>query len=443
MPEAFPDPRAGSVYEHDGHNVVLERPHSAEPNVWIAHPVDNPERREFVARAYLIGRAPISVGTGEIPASVPVSTPAPIPTVAPSTRRRRQAAEGASEAQAPAPAQPTCPACHVVYTGALGVAHRCARVLESQCMACNMINTTALTAAVAPAYPYLCTQCIQQNTRVCKTCSRVITGTTRSGSVCNQCTTLMDINIWTRLHGQARGNSVIVEVGSHRPFAVEIECYVLPAESTIDASQTPGTHWDRAQDGSIRPEEGGVRPTEFRSPPFRGDEGLAMLSTDVKKIRAMGYRANKSCGLHVHVDAIDLKTGDLAALNKFGNWIQNDLYKFVAPSRTGNQYCRKLNGTLSNERYHWLNLKPSWDRHRTVEFRLHHGITIPERTTEWVKVCLAIVEKGLRIGYQSRCPSMSLMEMLGFTEFQKKYWTSISKALHGERAVLNGASLDQ
>lgn len=304
-------------------------------------------------------------------------------------------------------------------------------------MGCGNIHSAGLTSPRPPDFPYLCSTCIGANVRVCKTCAAVMRGSARSITVCDSCTPLQPQNVWGRMNSVARGNDIHVETVSYRSFACEVECYILPGEVTMPDGN-PGDKWDRTSDGSIRPESGALSGSarEFRSPPFRGDGGLAMLFADMKKIRAMGYRANKSCGFHVHVDAIDLKDTDLVALNRFGCWIQDDIFKLVATSRTDNQYCQKLSNSISGgDRYMWLNLKPSWQKHRTVEFRLHHGITMPDRATEWVKVCLAIVEKGLRLGYQGSRPSGATMDLLGFTKFQKDYWSAVSKALHGTRGI--------
>lgn len=435
MPQPIPEPRVGAVYEFDGARVVLERPHVVEPNVWIAHLEVAPNTRRFVGRPWLLQHAPLVEGTGEVqqPAPQPVAPVAQeVPVESARAGRRR-------DTPAPEPVIPHCPACNEAYQGELGTSHRCARVLECTCMGCGSIAAGSLASPRPPEFPYLCNTCVSANVRVCKTCAAVVRGVSRSISICDTCNPLQPNNIWGRMNNQARGNDIYVETASRRAFACEVECYIMPGE-VEEEDGTPGIQWDRASDGSIRPENGALNGSarEFRSPPFRGDGGLAMLSAEIKKIRQMGYRANKSCGFHVHVDAIDLKDSDLSALNRFGGWIQDDIFKLVATSRVDNQYCQKLGSRLTSDRYMWWNLKPSWTKHRTVEFRLHHGITMPERATEWVKVCLSIVEMALRLGYGNRRPTGNVMDLLGFTKFQKDYWTAVSKALHGAQGITQG-----
>jgi hypothetical protein len=84
-----------------------------------------------------------------------------------------------------------------------------------------------------------------------------------------------------------------------------------------------------------------------------------------------------------------------------------------------------------SDRYKWLNLS-AYERHRTVENRLHHGTTLPERTLEWAKVCMLIVERGMKLGHLPARPAgQSLFDLLLFTPYQKNYWTRIAQKLHG------------
>jgi len=133
---------------------------------------------------------------------------------------------------------------------------------------------------------------------------------------------------------------------------------------------------------------------------------------------------------------------DRKALYKFGNWVQEDIYKLVARSRTNGQYCKKLSTTMDRaDRYVWLNMRHAFDRHRTCEFRLHHGTTQPDRIVEWVKVCLRIVEMGLKLGRSRTRPDGSMFDLLGFNAYEREYWTDVARSLHGADVAFtaNGA----
>jgi hypothetical protein len=151
---------------------------------------------------------------------------------------------------------------------------------------------------------------------------------------------------------------------------------------------------------------------------------------DVAAYRKMGYRGNASCGLHVHIDALDLSNADRTALFRFGRWIQDDMYKLVSPGRAASMYCLKLGRNFPRARYHWLNLL-AYQKHRTVEVRLHHGTTNPERIGEWVKLCLRVVEMGLKLGRLSRKPEMTMFQLLDLTPYEVAYWTEVGKSIHG------------
>ena len=450
-----PEPRVGSIYDHDGVRVRLVRQHSQDVNIWISVPVDNDQQRGFIGRPWIIAHAPIALGPDVVGGEATVTPPLSVSNQPPEPEEMTQA-----EAETPVrrprqpravvppvvvPAQPVCPGCSQTYTGVLGERHVCDSVLERRCVACHGVNMASFAVVVPPAYPHLCPSCVTGGVKVCRQCGNSFSGTSRSltAIVCNVCTPLMDGNIWLGMpSNRAYGNNIRVEVPSLRSFAVEVECYCMPGE-VQEPYSSPGPNWIKKTDGSIRPESGSTGGAEFVSPPYFGDGGLAMLNTAVKKIRNMGYRANKSCGLHVHVDALDFKTAEFEALNRFGLWIQNDVYKLVAPSRSGNHFCQEINNRVeASERYRWMNMKPAWDRHRTVEFRLHHGVTNPERVYEWVKVCLSIVERGLRYGHLPTKPNLQFFDLLGLSKFQQDYWKSVAHGLHrGQVITFDGREL--
>ncbi len=120
-----------------------------------------------------------------------------------------------------------------------------------------------------------------------------------------------------------------------------------------------------------------------------------------------------------------LSATDRSDLHKFGTWIEGDLYSFVARSRREVIYARPLSEPVhsGNERYRWLNINPAFEKHKTVEVRLHHGTTDPDRVVEWAKVCLRIVERGLRLGTLPEKPNLDVFKLLDFTPYQRAYWS--------------------
>ncbi|MDX6768942.1 MAG: amidoligase family protein [Elusimicrobiota bacterium] len=219
---------------------------------------------------------------------------------------------------------------------------------------------------------------------------------------------------------------MVTETRSHRPFGVEIESYLIPSQASIPRESIQ--HWQETTDGSIHPDEIEEEVTEiveWRSPPFVGDAGLEALRRDVQKIRDMGFRTNRTCGVHVHCDVSDTTKEERQALLRFGVWIENDIYSFVAPSRREVPYARPLSesGGSGNARYKWLNAEPSFERHKTVELRLFSGTTTPDVVVESVKLSLRIVERGLRLGMLAEKPQGDVFKLLGLTKFEKDYWS--------------------
>jgi hypothetical protein len=428
-------PAIGEVWNVNGCNVVLSQRHRWDQNVWVATERASGIQR-FVSNEWMVANPTARISQADDqPGLVPEPVPAPVPQ--PVLRRRTvdvaeqvvRAAldEDPAENEDPAPTQQSeCPACHDRYTGVLGVDHQCVAVMRVACTACNKVNPSDIARPVRPFF--LCPECVTRGIRVCKKCGEA---SVIEHSLCEECDKIKDESVWFRVGMRAVGNDIVQEVKSHRPYSVEIECFLMPA-NTVMAVGNPGEFWEKVGDGSITGDRGNSGTAEFRSPPHKGDSGLAKIYTAVNNIRSMGYRANRTCGLHVHIDAIDTTELQRGYIRKFCSWIEGDIFKLVARNRRGNQYCSDLGGATSRgDRYRWLNLE-AYEKHGTLEFRLHHGTTQPERTVEWVKVCLSMFEMGLQIGRLANKPDSSLFHLLGFSAYQVKYWTTVAKSLHGD-----------
>lgn len=399
---------------HNGQQVTLVGPTVEDSSVWIAE-------RSNGGVVYLSAET-IAAALGSVPPYTPVTADlaaAPAEPEAP-----------AAPAAAPAtePERPACPACQRPYTGTLGTEHRCERIKQVSCLNCRVADTEAL--ADPPLAGLICARCASQGHFICKHCGRAKQGS-RMPDVCDSCNPLQANDIWVQ-GIKAIGNDVTVLTRCHRPFAVEVESFRDPSRAETEGRVSGLVGWHRGSDGSIHPDEGCTSPTEWRSPPFRGDAGLRQLVADIEVIRKGGFRANDSCGLHVHIDMSDTNEEERQALHKFGKWVQAGMFKLVAASRANNTFCKKLTSydTDKSDKYRWLSIQ-SYSRHRTVEFRLHHGITQPDIVAEWVKLCLRVVDRGMKLGNLSSAPSDSLFTLLGLTEYEKRFWSARAKKLHG------------
>jgi hypothetical protein len=231
---------------------------------------------------------------------------------------------------------------------------------------------------------------------------------------------------------QPQGNFFVTETRSRRLYSVEMECYRNPSEAVTERRRIPNV--EESDDPSIHPpaNEEVAETRELRLGPFVGDGGLKILRDQVQAYRDQGFRANHSCGLHVHVDMVDTAQPDRQALLKFCRWIEDDMFRLVAPSRDGNTYSQRIGSNRRNwdsQRYIWANVIPAFRAHGTAEFRLHHGITQPDRVVEWVKLVLKLVEAGLKYGRMTRRPAETLYNLLGLTSYEREYWEAIKERL--------------
>lgn len=235
---------------------------------------------------------------------------------------------------------------------------------------------------------------------------------------------------------------------SARTFGVEIECHLPPGKThgnlaeyirrhaRVSARCRNYTHetvsyWKLVQDGSLGFDRGAS--VEVVSPILSGEEGLLEVARVMSAIQAFGAFVSKRCGFHVHVYAgdLNLKQMQSVAIN-FVN-CETAFDALVQPSRRGNenqfilsnrigfggsceneminraiaayesadsivQLCRiagstNINGSYAT-RYRKLNFD-SYHRYRTVEFRQHGGTVDALKATNWVRLCIAFVEKAM------------------------------------------------
>jgi Putative amidoligase enzyme len=195
-------------------------------------------------------------------------------------------------------------------------------------------------------------------------------------------------------------------------------------------------------DGSIS----GPRGCEFVTQPAKGSQWLKMIREIGKAFKAVGAVPDKSCGLHIHVDARDLTAWDVRRFIKVYAAVEPALFAAVHPNRRRAHYSKECGlelmhkfkplwwhpkhinaiiGPLQYEycwthlvddsvrsgqlrashsdvkhtsgkkyhdtRYRAVNLHSWWHR-GTIEFRHHHGTTDPSKIENWGIVCGSIVD---------------------------------------------------
>jgi hypothetical protein len=153
-------------------------------------------------------------------------------------------------------------------------------------------------------------------------------------------------------------------------------------------------------------------------------EDMADLQEIVRKLRAAGAFANKSCGIHVHVGAGDLTVRHLWNLQNMVAAKEDLLVSALGINhdrladyckRTDEEFLKELNekkpvtrqqlailwyggcptsrmhSHYDSSRYHMLNLHAVFSK-GTVEFRMFNGSTHAGKIKAYVQLCLAMVQ---------------------------------------------------
>lgn len=205
-------------------------------------------------------------------------------------------------------------------------------------------------------------------------------------------------------------------------FGVEIEAFGLKRNEIIteltaagievrgeDYNHSTRTWWKIVSDSSIHGEDA----FELVSPVLKGTTGLQNLRTTLLIISGLEAKVNKTCGLHIHINAREFTSQTWINLFKNYQTIESLIDTWMAPSRRENHntYCKTLRGIdlediskqsverttreISNrffsDRYFKVNIQSFW-RHGSVEFRQHAGTTNHKKVTNWILFLARLVE---------------------------------------------------
>lgn len=206
-------------------------------------------------------------------------------------------------------------------------------------------------------------------------------------------------------------------VRSSRLFGIELE--LTRGGSTIRKEIQSIPTLQLKHDGSVDGEA-----LELTTPPLSGTTAEHVFHNYVDKA-TKDAKTNRSCGMHIHVDARDYRTRyvekeqvwALADLVSVYLSLQKFFFSVVPLSRRSNSYCMerdtkdidRLRG-FSDEsytrdylgvhygqgsRYYWLNFLP-WFREGHYEIRLHGGTRDPRKILEWANIHTGIADAVLR-----------------------------------------------
>ena len=181
-----------------------------------------------------------------------------------------------------------------------------------------------------------------------------------------------------------------------KTYGIELETSSISIRSAQSALDAVGLNWQCKPDGTAGVDAEAVSP-------ILNDGSLNESLTAARALLRAGATVNKKTGYHIHIGADHYGTDGIAALVR--NWYTaaDAIAALVAPSRLNNHFCVHnlsqsildpwvesiRNGNIHNNgrgRYQSLNLD-SYQRHGTVEFRLHHGTLNGKKIQAWAEFC--------------------------------------------------------
>jgi hypothetical protein len=235
-----------------------------------------------------------------------------------------------------------CCNCGEIFTGdsyrKIKFCRRCRRCMKCRC-ACKGCPVCAGKHPFHP--PWICSYC----------------GTCRKGCSCRKRPGKLKGNFIENLRSVAMAPRKIMspQYGEFvtggkilnslaRPLALEVE---LSSWGTLaEGPRFKHFQYTTAHDGSVKPSE-----TEMVLSPMSGDGYLRAMFELAEALVKSKAEVNKTCGLHVHVDATDLSYWDLRRFLVLYMGYEEEIYRLlVAPDRASNtRFCGMLDATSKAE----------------------------------------------------------------------------------------------
>ena len=178
-------------------------------------------------------------------------------------------------------------------------------------------------------------------------------------------------------------------------------------------------------DGSIS-DTGDDEGFEFISKPMRGDHLFFEIDNICSHLIDNSFWINRTCGLHIHIDARDLFYEELKGIALVARSFERVIFSMMPKSRNSTNWCKPMqmnkdaikridsNEDFIEKYYDSCGQYPSMDKYNdaryhglnlharvylgTIEFRYHSGTNNPTKIKNWITICQSIVQKGIELG---------------------------------------------
>jgi len=241
-----------------------------------------------------------------------------------------------------------------------------------------------------------------------------------------------------------RAGGLFAALGLERRFGVELEFNGTTRAKVYDALEAAGLEvrrgrgwapasassgqWAIKYDQSVRnTRTGETYGLELVSPILKGEDGMRQLETACAALKSAGGKADRSCGIHIHLEMRDAKAAGIRKLvrayvsnQKLINWL-------VSPSRRNGRWCRewredelhrldRVRNLSGFDKYKTVNVS-AFPRLGTVEFRQHGGSVEFKKVGAWVKMLMSMADAvgQQREGIGQQDSVAKLFDAIGFS----------------------------
>ena len=277
---------------------------------------------------------------------------------------------------------------------------------------------------------------------ICITCSRTVILCHNCWSVCDRDSLQIDDNILCEICSEqsirliyqhpsrtvrprpfgSRGS--FSKIKSRRHAGVEIECiHDWGGLSVPDG-------WRIVSDTSISDEQLGAEYVMTK--PLNGNRLLEKIEELTKFIFTTGGYVDRSCGLHIHINGLDMELEQMKNCLAIGKSMETWIYDMLPADRKYSRYSKPLpdfdvkelmnvstynefvrfwyytisntsisTGKYNESRYRGFNVHSRFIN-GTIEFRHHHGTLNFLTIEQWLSLCMAVVDTSFRLSRTSR-----------------------------------------